>query len=60
MRGIGAAVGLIDGPAQAETSIANGKAHAVYIGRMALRNLHWAAQAAALRAPTAHLSHAPQ
>ncbi|MDQ0364286.1 NADH:flavin oxidoreductase/NADH oxidase [Catenuloplanes indicus] len=55
------AVGLIDHAAQAETIVATGQAHAVSIGRAALRNPHWAAQAAAdLAVPAADLPHAPQ
>lgn len=41
------AVGLIDDAFQAETILASGQADAISIGRAALRNPHWAAQAAA-------------
>ncbi|MDP9793831.1 2,4-dienoyl-CoA reductase-like NADH-dependent reductase (Old Yellow Enzyme family) [Catenuloplanes nepalensis] len=55
------AVGLIDHAAQAETILATGQAHAVSIGRAALRNPRWATQAAAdLGTPAAALPHAPQ
>lgn len=55
------AVGLIDHAAQAETILATGQAHAVSIGRAALRNPRWATQAAAeLGVPAADLPHAPQ
>ncbi len=55
------AVGLIDEPAQAETIVATGLADAVSIGRAALRNPHWATQAAAdLGVPSDKLPQAPQ
>jgi 2,4-dienoyl-CoA reductase-like NADH-dependent reductase (Old Yellow Enzyme family) len=55
------AVGLIEDALQAETVLATGQAHAVSIGRAALVNPHWAAQAAAdLRVPRSELPHAPQ
>lgn len=55
------AVGLIDDATQAETVLATGQAHAVSIGRAALRDPHWAASAAArLRVPRAEIPHAPQ
>ncbi|HIW90636.1 MAG TPA: NADH:flavin oxidoreductase/NADH oxidase [Candidatus Corynebacterium avicola] len=55
------AVGLIEEARQAETVLASGQAHAVSIGRPALVNPHWAAQAAAeLRVPREELPHAPQ
>lgn len=54
-------VGIIDSAAQAETILATGQAGAVSIGRAALRNPHWAVQAAAeLRVPRAELPHPPQ
>ncbi len=55
------AVGLIDDPVQAETILATGQAHAVSIGRAALRDPHWAASAASrLGVPATDLPHAPQ
>ncbi|GAA1614605.1 oxidoreductase [Actinoplanes couchii] len=55
------AVGLIDEPIQAETILATGQAHAVSIGRAALRNPHWAASAATrLGVPRTDIPQAPQ
>ncbi|MDR7275280.1 oxidoreductase [Catenuloplanes atrovinosus] len=55
------AVGLIEHAAQAETVLATGQAHAVSIGRAALRNPHWATEAAAaLGVPAADLPRAEQ
>ena len=55
------AVGMIEHASQAETILATGQAHAVSLGRAALRNPHWAAQAAAdLRVPAAESPAAPQ
>lgn len=55
------AVGTIDNANQAETILATGQAHAVSVGRAALRNPHWAAQAAAdLRVRRQDIPHAPQ
>ena len=54
-------VGLIEDATQAETILATGQAHAVSIGRAALRNPHWAAVAAArLGVPAGDLPSAPQ
>lgn len=41
------AVGRLDDPMQVETVLTTGQAHAVSIGRAALRNPHWAAETAA-------------
>ncbi|MFI5843244.1 NADH:flavin oxidoreductase/NADH oxidase [Catenuloplanes sp. NPDC051500] len=55
------AVGLIEDALQAETILITGQADAVSIGRAALRNPHWAAQAAAdLGVPAADIPAAPQ
>lgn len=55
------AVGAVDSASQAETILVTGQAHAVSIGRAALRNPHWAAlAAAALRVPRGEIPHAPQ
>lgn len=55
------AVGLIEDATQAETILTSGHAHAVSIGRAALRNPHWPAVAAArLGLPAAEIPHAPQ
>ncbi|BBH68369.1 oxidoreductase [Actinoplanes sp. OR16] len=55
------AVGLIDDATQAETILASGQAHAVSIGRAALRDPHWAGSAAArLGVPRSEIPHAPQ
>ncbi|MFT4296701.1 MAG: NADH:flavin oxidoreductase/NADH oxidase [Micropruina sp.] len=54
-------VGMIEDPTQAETILVTGQAHAVSIGRAALRNPHWAATAAArLGVPAADIPVAPQ
>lgn len=55
------AVGLIEEAAQAETILATGQAHAVSIGRAALRDPHWAASAAStLGVPAKAIHAAPQ
>ncbi|SDT02725.1 oxidoreductase [Actinoplanes derwentensis] len=55
------AVGLVVDAVQAETILATGQAHAVSIGRAALRDPHWAASAAArLGVPRTEIPHAPQ
>lgn len=55
------AVGLIDNAQQAETILASGQAHAVCVARAALRNPHWASQAAAnLGVPRDEIPRAPQ
>ncbi|WP_033337863.1 NADH:flavin oxidoreductase/NADH oxidase [Catenuloplanes japonicus] len=55
------AVGMIEDAHQAETILVTGQADAVSIGRAALRNPHWAAQAAAvLGVPAADVPAAPQ
>lgn len=55
------AVGLIDNAHQAETILATGQAHAISVGRAALRNPHWATQAAAdLKVPNLTDFMAPQ
>ena len=54
-------VGLITEAAQAETILATGQAHAISIGRAALRDPHWAARAAAdLGVASSDIPHAPQ
>lgn len=55
------AVGRIIAPSQAESVVATGLAHAVSIGRAALRNPHWAAEAASqLGVPARNNPSAPQ
>ncbi len=55
------AVGLIEDATQAETILASGQAHAVSLGRAALRNPHWPALAAArLGVPASEIPAAPQ
>lgn len=55
------AVGLIVDAAQAETILGTGQADAVSIGRSALKNPHWAAEAAAsLGVPRERIPYAPQ
>ncbi|MBB2947240.1 2,4-dienoyl-CoA reductase-like NADH-dependent reductase (Old Yellow Enzyme family) [Actinoplanes lutulentus] len=54
-------VGLIDEAIQAETILASGQAHAVSIGRAALRDPHWAASAASrLGVPRTEIPYPPQ
>jgi len=55
------AVGRIEDASQAESVVVSGQAHAVSIGRAALRNPHWAAEAAStLGVPRGQNPAAPQ